>query len=511
MSARNTLKQLEEKEAEALAMGGAEKLARRKAEGLLNARERIDYLVDAGSFAESGRHARSIRPEVRHKTPADGKVAGFARIDGREVALVSNDFTVLGASSSVVNMKKIRHVKHAACRYGMPLVFLGESSGARMPDRMGAAGRAILAQDPTEYQRLRETPWVSTLMGQCYGSSTWYAAMSDFVVMRKGSVMAIASPNVTSIAIGRPIDPEELGGWKLLTGVSGLADLAVDTDQQALDAVKRFLSYMPAHHAEAPPERPVPAGSGDACRKILDIVPEERNKVYDVRKVIAAVADKDSSFELKERYGKSLATVFARLNGKSVGFIANNPLFKGGALDADACQKATSFMVLCDSFNIPLVFLVDVPGFLIGVEGELRGMPGKVINWMNALSLVTVPRVTVIMRKSYGQAFINMGGGRNTDELACWPSADLGFMDPRVSVNVLYGVKEQDDPERFKQLVAEVNRDTTPWELARLYEAQHVIDPRDTRDFLIRMLHIHRKRLKNGVGDHKLANWPTSY
>jgi len=511
MSARNTLKQLEEKEAEALAMGGAEKLARRKAEGLLNARERIDYLVDAGSFAESGRHARSIRPEVRHKTPADGKVAGFARIDGREVALVSNDFTVLGASSSVVNMKKIRHVKHAACRYGMPLVFLGESSGARMPDRMGAAGRAILAQDPTEYQRLRETPWVSTLMGQCYGSSTWYAAMSDFVVMRKGSVMAIASPNVTSIAIGKPIDPEELGGWKLLTGVSGLADLAVDTDQQALDAVKRFLSYMPAHHAEAPPERPVPAGSGDACRKILDIVPEERNKVYDVRKVIAAVADKDSSFELKERYGKSLATVFARLDGKSVGFIANNPLFKGGALDADACQKATSFMVLCDSFNIPLVFLVDVPGFLIGVEGELRGMPGKVINWMNALSLVTVPRVTVIMRKSYGQAFINMGGGRNTDELACWPSADLGFMDPRVSVNVLYGVKEQDDPERFKQLVAEVNRDTTPWELARLYEAQHVIDPRDTRDFLIRMLHIHRKRLKNGVGDHKLANWPTSY
>jgi methylmalonyl-CoA decarboxylase subunit alpha len=168
-------------------------------------------------------------------------------------------------------------------------------------------------------------------------------------------------------------------------------------------------------------------------------------------------------------------------------------------------------MVLCDSFNIPIVFLVDVPGFLIGVEGELRGMPGKIINWMNALSLITVPRITVIMRKSYGQAFINMGGGRNTDELACWPSADLGFMDPRVSVNVLYGVKEEDDPERFKQLVAEVNRDTTPWELARLFEAQHVIDPRDTRDFLIRMLQVHRQRLRNGVGQHRLANWPTSF
>ncbi len=511
MSARDVLKQLEEKNAEALAMGGKQKLAERKAQGVLNARERIERLTDPGSFIETGRLARSHRAEVRHKTPADGKVAGFAKIAGREVALVSNDFTVLGASSSVINMKKVRHVKQVACKRGMPLVFLGESSGARMPDRMGAPGRAILAQDPTEYQRLRESPWVSALLGQCYGSSTWYAAMSDFVVMRKGSVMAVASPNVTSIAIGKPIDSEELGGWKLLTGVSGLADLAVDTDEQALEAIKRFLSYMPGHNGEAPPEAPVPAGSDEACKKILDLMPESRNQVYDVRKIVAAIADKDTSFELKERYGKSVATVLARVAGRTVGFIANNPLFKGGALDVDACQKATSFMVLCDSYNIPIVFLVDVPGFLIGVEGELRGMPGKIINWMNALSLVTVPRITIILRKSYGQAFINMGGGRNTDELACWPTADLGFMDPRVSVNVLYGLKEEDDPKRFKELVAEVERDTTAWELARLYEAQYVLDPRDTRDWLARVLHVHRLRLNHGVGQHRLANWPTSY
>ena len=511
MSARDVLKQLEEKNAEALAMGGKEKLAARKAQGVLNARERIDRLVDPGSFIESGRLARSHRAEVRHKTPADGKVAGFARIVGREIALVSNDFTVLGASSSVINMKKIRHVKQVACKRGIPLVLLGESSGARMPDRMGSSGRAILAQDPTEYQRLRESPWVSALLGQCYGSSTWYAAMSDFVVMRKGAVMAVASPNVTSIAIGKPIDSEELGGWKLLTGVSGLADLAVDTDEQALAAIKKFLSYLPGHSGEAPPEAPVPAGSDEACKKILELMPESRNQVYDVRKVVAAIADTDSSFELKERYGKSVATVLARVAGRTVGFIANNPLFKGGALDADACQKATSFMVLCDSYNIPIVFLVDVPGFLIGVEGEIRGMPGKIINWMNALSLVTVPKITLILRKSYGQAFINMGGGRNTDELACWPMADLGFMDPRVSVNVLYGLKEEDDPERFKELVAEVERDTTAWELARMYEAQYILDPRDTRDWLVRVLHVHRLRLRNGVGEHRLANWPTSY
>jgi acetyl-CoA carboxylase carboxyltransferase component len=335
--------------------------------------------------------------------------------------------------------------------------------------------------------------------------------MSDFVVMRKGAIMAIASPNVTSIAINRPIEPEELGGWKLLTGISGLADMAVDTDEQAIDAIKRFLSYLPSHNMEPPPERPVPAGSDDACKAMLDIVPESRNKVYDVRKVIAAVADKDSCFELKERYGKSGATVLARLGGKSVGFIANNPLFKGGALDADACQKVTSFMVLCDSFNVPLVFLVDVPGFLIGVEGEMRGMPGKVINWMNALSLVTVPKVSVILRKSYGQAYINMAGGKGADEVALWPTADLGFMDPAVSVNVLYGVKREDDPKRFEELIAEVQRDTSAWGLAELYEAQNVIDPRDTRDYLIRTLEVHRLRMNKGVGQHLLRSWPTSY
>jgi len=511
MKFADRIKDHAERSARAKAMGGPEKLAKRAREGALNARERIDYLVDPGSFIESGRYARSHRPEVKHKTPADGKVAGFGKIAGREIALVSNDFTVLGASSSVINMKKIKHVKQVAAKRGMPLVLLGESSGARMPDRMGSAGRAIIAQDATEYQRLRETPWCSALLGQCYGSSTWYSAMSDFVVMRKGAIMAIASPSVTSIAINKPIEAEDLGGWKLLTGVSGLADMAVDTDEQALDAIKRFLSYLPSHCMEAPPEAAVPEGSGEACAKMLEIIPESRNKVYDVRKVIQAISDKGSTFELKERYGKSIATVLARLDGKSVGFVANNPLYKGGALDADACQKVTSFMVLCDSFNLPLVFLVDVPGFLIGVEGEIRGMPGKVINWMNAMTLVTVPRIAIIMRKSYGQAYINMAGGRNADEVAVWPMADLGFMDPAVSVNVLYGVRYQDDPERFEKLKAEVERDTSAWGLAELYEAQSVIDPRDTRDYLIRTLEVHRMRMKKGVGEHLLRNWPTSY
>ncbi|HZU90742.1 MAG TPA: carboxyl transferase domain-containing protein, partial [Stellaceae bacterium] len=445
------------------------------------------------------------------RTPADGKIAGFGRIDGRAVAVVANDFTVLGASSSAINMKKIRHVKEVANGRGLPLVLLGESSGARMPDRMGAAGRAMLGQDPTEYQRLRQTPWVSALLGPCYGSSTWYACMSDFVVMRKGAIMAVASPRVTALAINQPIDPEELGGWRLHAETTGLVDLATDTDAEAIAAIKRFLSYLPSHHGEPPPQVPVPPGAGAACTQILDLLPESRKAVYDVRRIVRVLVDPDSFFEVKPRFGRSAVTGLARLAGRSLGIIANNPLHKGGAIDVDACRKITSFLVLCDSFNLPIVMLVDQPGFLIGLEGERQGAPGRIINWMNALSLVTMPKIAIILRKSYGQAYLNMGGGRNSDEVACWPSADLGFMEPAVGVNVLYGVREEDDPARYRALVAELSRDTSAWALAELYEAQAVIDPRDTRAFLETTLDTHFLRLSGGVGRHLMANWPTSY
>ncbi len=495
----------------ALAMGGPDKLARRRAEGNLNARERLDLLLDAGSFTESGLFGAAIRPEVRDRTPADGKVAGFGLVDGRMVAVVANDFTVLGASSSVVNMKKIRHVKEVANARGLPLVLLGESSGARMPDRMGAAGRGSFGQDPAEYQRLRQSPFVSAQLGPCYGSSTWYACMSDFVVMRKGATMAVASDRVTAMAINQPVDAQTLGGWQLQTETTGLVDLAVDTDAEAIEAVKQFLSFLPSHSSEPPPVAPVPPGSDEACAKILDLVPEERSRVYDMRRVIRAIADQGSMFEIKPRFGRSLTTAFARLDGHSVGIIANNPLFKGGAIDVDACLKVTSFLVLCDSYNLPIVSLVDQPGFLIGLEGEQRGAPGKIINWMNALQLVTMPKISVILRKSYGQAYLNMGGGRNSDEVACWPSADLGFMAPAVAMNVLYGLKEEDDPERYRTLYAELTRDTSPYALAELYEAQAVIDPRETRAWLIATLKVHRLRRTGGVGQHRMANWPTSY
>ena len=509
MAFEELLHELERRRARALAMGGPDKLEKRRATGVLNARERLDYILDPGSFSESGLFTVSSRPEMRERTPADGKVAGFGRIEGRDVAIVANDFTVLGASSATNNMKKIKHVKQVANKRGLPLIFLGESSGSRMPDRMGASGRATIAQDATEYQRLRESPWVSALLGSCYGSSTWYAAMSDFVVMRKGSTMAMASARVTSVAIGRPIESEDLGGWRVHAEKSGMVDLAVDTDEEALDAVRRFLSYLPSHRNALPPEAPVPAGSDEGCARMLEIVPESRTKVYDVRKVIAAIVDLDTSFEIKARFGRSVVTSLARLNGKTVGIIANNPLHKGGALDADACNKVTSFMILCDSFNVPLIFLVDVPGFLIGPEGEVRGAAAKVINWMNAMTQVTVPKLAIIMRKSYGQAYINMAGGRNADEVALWPTADLGFMDPQVGAHVLDAGKH--DGQRREATIDRISQDTGAWELAELYEAQTVLDPRDTRQYLIRTLEVHRQRLNGGLSEHRISNWPTGF
>ncbi|MBO9352976.1 methylmalonyl-CoA carboxyltransferase [Bordetella petrii] len=511
MSHDDHIQALQQRRATAYAMGGAERLARRRAQGVLNARERLDALLDAGSFFESGLLATSFRPEARDKTPADGKIAGFGAIAGRPVAVVSNDFTVMGASSSVVNGKKIKHVRQVAADSGMPLVLLGESAGARMPDRMGAAGRAILGQDPAEYLRDRRTPWVSALLGSCYGSSTWYACLSDFVVMRKGATMAVASSRVTELAIKQAVDAEELGGWKLHTGTTGIVDVAVDTDEEALEMVKRFLSYLPSHSGEAPPVAAVPAGSDEAMADILDVVPSSRAKTYDSREVIRRLLDRDSLFELKPRFGKSMVTGLGRLGGRTVGVLANNPKFKGGAIDVDACAKATSFLVLCDSFNIPIIFLVDQPGFLIGIDGEKKGAPGRIMNWMNALSQVSVPRFVVTLRKNYGQAYLNMGGGRNSDEAVAWPCADFGFMDPGTAVNVLHGLRHEDDPERFQHLVEQINQDNAPWALASLYEAKDVIDPRDTRTYLARLLEIHTRKPSGGIGAHRLACWPTSY
>ena len=503
------IKEHEERRRRAMAMGGPEKLKRRAEAGLLNARERVAYLFDPGTFRESGLFGTSYLPEMRDRTPADGKVTGFGRIDGRRAGVVAYDFTVKGSSSSATNNRKMAHIKETGAESGFPVVFLSESTGVRMPDIMGEGMGS--SDEARRFLRPRKAPWVSAQLGLCFGSSAWHAVAADFNVMRKGAVMAVASPLMVSRALGREVDGEELGGWRVHAEKTGFADAVAETDAEAIDIVKRFLSYLPTHQNEAPPAAPVPDGADAACKDMLRLIPDSPSRVYDVRSVIRAFADPDSVFEVKARYGRSLCTALARIGGRSVGVIANNPQFKGGAMDADACTKATSFIVLCDSYNIPIVFLQDQPGFLIGPEAERQGVIGKIINWMNAMLQATVPKLTIILRKSYGRGFINMGAANTADDIAAWWTAEVSFMDPRSAVSVVHGIDEKDDPARFQALLAEMARDSSAYGLASVFGVKDVIDPRETRAWLIDMLDIHCARLTGGVGEHRLESWPTSY
>ncbi|MBS0550691.1 MAG: methylmalonyl-CoA carboxyltransferase, partial [Proteobacteria bacterium] len=291
----------EARKARALAMGGPEKLAKRKAAGVLNARERVTRLLDPDTFIESGLFGASLVD--REKSAADGKIAGFGRIDGRDCAVVANDFTVMGASSAATNGRKIGHMKRVATQRGLPLVFLGESSGARMPDHMGSRGMAtLLGNDGTQYVRMRETPWAAATLGLSYGSSSWYSVLSDFNVVRKGAVLAVSSAQLASLAIKENVDPQEMGGWEVHSEVTGFADAVAETDEEALDLIRTFLSYLPSHHNQVPPERPVTAGSGAGMADILKLLPAKRTQVYDVRKIVRAIVDDGSFFELKARF-----------------------------------------------------------------------------------------------------------------------------------------------------------------------------------------------------------------
>lgn len=511
MAFEKLIAEYETRRAKALGMGGPDKVARRKKAGQLNARERVAALVDADSFIETGLFGTSgVYPNDAEETPTDGKITGFARINGRDVAVVVNDFTVKGASTSATNGKKVGHMKRTATERGLPFVIIGESTGARLPDAMGARGMGLLlGNDNTQFRRTRETPMAAAVVGPSFGSSAWFACLSDFTVMHKGATMAVSSPRLIEMALGEKVDLAELGGWRLHAETTGLVDQVVDTEEAMFAAIKQFLSYLPSHHNEAPPTVAVPAGSGAEMAGILDLLPEKRTQVYDMRKIVKCIVDAGSMFEMKPRFGKSALTTLARLNGKSVGIVANNPLHRGGALDADACRKIVDFLVLCDSFNIPIVLLVDTPGFQIGTEAEKSGAPGKIMNFMNAMTLLTVPRLSVILRKSYGRAYVCMGGGRHTDDIAAWPTAEISFMSPEFATTIVHGVKPGDAD--FPARLAEIEQDSDVWGLASVFAAQAVIRPAETRDYLIRMLEVYQLRLSKGVGQHLMRTWPTSY
>lgn len=508
MSFDDQIADLAARRARALAMGPAPRHQARAEQGMMNARQRIATLADADSFAEWGLLAVSTRPEDRDRSAGDGYVSGAAQIDGRDVVIHAADFTTLGASTSTVGDRKFHHAKENARKNGVPLVLLNECAGSRIPDIMGAQG-LHRAGEHSELWRDRSSPWAAAILGLTYGDGSFYASMSDFVVMRRGAVMAVSSEHVTAVALAEHTDPREFGGWEVQSTVTGVVDRVVDTEDEALAEIRRFLSYMPSHAGELPPRCPPGAPGGDP-EKLLQLLPESPKRAYDVRKILEVIFDAGSLFALKERFAPVAYTGLARLAGEVVGVIAINPLFKGGALDADACNKIISLIVLCDSFNIPILTFADTPGFMVGAAGERQKMPGRIMNYLQALGAASVPKLSVIMRKSYGQAHLNMGAGY-ADEMAAWFTAEVSLMGRDPAMNVLHRMRRGDTPEDYARLEEQIARDTSAYALADAFMAQTVIDPRETRDWLIRMRRLHQRKITGGIGLRRLACWPTTW
>ncbi len=505
----NLLHDLDQRRERASQMGGPQKLAGRVKRGQSNATERLQWLVDEGSFIETGLLGASSLKADEANTPRDGKICGFAKVDGRDIALCVNDFTVKGASTGATNGRKLGHLRRTATEKGMAFVHIGESTGARLPDAMGSRGMGtMLGNDPTQFRRARDTPWAAAALDTSFGSSAWLCCCSDFAVMRKGSIMSVSSPRLVSMAIGEKVDLEELGGWRVHAELTGLIDRFVDTDAEAMQEIRRFLSYLPSHNNEPPPEYPVAADATQDQDAILGILPDRRTQVYDMRKIVAIIFDRGSVFELKPRFGRSAMVALARLNGHSVGVIANNPNVAGGALSVEAIRKIIDFQVMCDSFNVPLVRLVDTPGFVVGTDAERKGAPGHIMNFMNCTSFVTVPSITILARKAYGRAYVAMGGGRHNEEMIAWPSAEVSFMDPTFATTIVHGMTPED--EGFADALAEIQKDTEVYDMATIYSVQNVIKPQETRAYLARMLDVYRLRKSGGIGEHLMRNWPTS-
>jgi len=312
---------------------------------------------------------------------------------------------------------------------------------------MGSAGLASYGGGGIDsylqiMSRVRQTPMIAAVLGECYGMPTWMACLSDFVVQVKGSAMGVSGPRVVELALGEIVSDEELGGWRVHAEITGNVDRVAENEPECYQIIRQYLAYMPDHCEALPPTAPVPEGSGSGMQRILDLLPEKRNRGYDMHQIIECIVDRGSLFAVKPAFGKSVITALARIDGQVVGIVANQPMVNAGAMDTDGIDKVISFLCLCDSFNIPLVFFHDIPGFLVGKAAERKRVAARVMNYMNALGLLTVPRISIIIRKTYGMAFWNMcGSGCAADFLVAWPTAEMSFVDPAIAANVVYGGK----------------------------------------------------------------------
>lgn len=494
--------------------GGEEKINRQHELGFYTARERIEKLVDQGSFLELGLLAHSEVEGVEHKSAGDGIVIGLAKVNGRPIVLQAADKTVFAGTEGMVYFRKSRAVHEFAVKRGFPLINLMEGGGLRMPDGMGADGISQMLFPQELLKHNREVPMITAILGDSFGGPTWTAVSSDFVTQVKGNTMAVAGPRMLEVATGEKVSNEELGGWEIHANHTGQVDQFSETEDEAIEKMKRFLDYMPQHSDAEPSYKESSDDPYRTIEELVKIVPTRRKRAYDMKQVIKLIVDDGDYFEIKPTYGKALITVLSRINGRVVGIIANQPMQFAGAAGSKECEKATDFICLCDSYNIPLVFLHDIPGFRVSSDAEKLKMPTKIMMWNQALAQSTVPKISIVIRKSIGAAYGNMcGPTMGADFVVAWPTAEINFTGPEVGINVVYGRElqfaENKKDERLK-LLDTWGFDSSPYKAAGKYLIDDVIDPRDTRKFLSQTLEY--ACAKNGSkSERRLANWPTGF
>jgi len=508
---RKLLDELHHRQAQAEQGGGPERITQQHDKGKLTARERLDLLLDEGTFVELDRfvtHRSTDFGLADKKIPGDGVVTGYGRIDGRLVYVFSQDFTVFGGSLSETHAEKICKVLDLAVRNGAPMIGLNDSGGARIQEGVASLGgyadiflRNTLASGVV--------PQISAILGPCAGGAVYSPAITDFIAMVRGvSYMFVTGPNVVKTVTHEDVTFEDLGGADVHAGTSGVAHFAYDSEPECLAGIRALVGYLPSNNLDDPPLVPTEDPADRRSEALLDLIPDTATKPYDMHEVIRQVVDDERFLEIHADFAGNIIVGFGRLGGRSVGVIANQPAVLAGVLDIDSSVKGARFIRFCDAFNIPLVTFEDVPGFLPGVGQEHGGIIKHGAKLLYAYCEATVPKLTVITRKAYGGAYDVMSSKHiRGDVNLAWPTAEIAVMGPKGAVEILYRdrIRAAEDPEaETARLIEEyTGRFANPYDAAARGFVDDVIDPRDTRPRLIDALRtLAAKRDRNPPKKH---------
>ena len=511
---RPLVEELHERRARARLGGGEERIARQHEQGKLTARERLELLIDPGTFTELGIHAgihHSVRGLEDKEAPADGVITGYGRVDGRMVAVAAYDFTVMAGSMGMTGEMKVARLRDLALTKRMPFVWLLDSAGARIQEAVGSlfAGSGHLFRE--EVVASGVIPQVAALMGPCAAGTAYIPGLADFVPMVRGrGSMALAGPHLVRAAVGEDVTQEELGGSRVHCRKSGVGDLEVADDEECIARIRQYLSFFPSHCEEAPPRRDGADPADRMDEELLDVLPESNRKPYDMYDVIRRVVDDGEWLDLKPQWAKTIITCLARMGGRPVGIVANQPRQLGGILDNDSADKAARFVNLCNAFGIPLVFLMDVPGFMVGTKVEAAGIIRHGAKMLYAVANATVPKVTVVLRKAYGAGYYVMNGrAYEPDLIVAWPTAEISVMGAEGAVEIVFRkqVEEAEDPAAKKaELIEAYRKIIDVYIAARNDMIDDVIDPRETRPTIIRALEMaEHKRIERPWKRHGIV------